>query len=151
MRIVNGLVFCEDGAFHPLEVETQGDRIAALEPSTAGEGRPWTRMEAMWCPGLWISTSMGPWGRILATEIPQALPPWGNSCSAKALPASWAPPWPCRKNGCPGCFPLPGPTWSSLAKGARPCGAFIWKGLFQPGKAGGAKSRICHPAGPGHV
>lgn len=38
MRIVNGLVFCEDGAFHPLEVETQGDRIAALEPSTAGEG-----------------------------------------------------------------------------------------------------------------
>ena len=29
MRIVNGLVFCEDGAFHPLEVETQGDRIAA--------------------------------------------------------------------------------------------------------------------------
>lgn len=38
MRIVNGMVFCEDGAFHPLEVWTQGDRIAALGPSAGGEG-----------------------------------------------------------------------------------------------------------------
>ena len=53
MRIVNGLVFCEDGAFHPLEVETQGDRIAALEPVKGRRGgdpgRAWRLCGARVC------------------------------------------------------------------------------------------------------
>ena len=35
MRIVKGMVFCEDGVFRPLELEISGTQIAAIRPETA--------------------------------------------------------------------------------------------------------------------
>ena len=152
MRIVNGLVFCEDGAFHPLEVETQGDRIAALEPSTAGEGETLDAHGGYVVPGFVDIHIHGAMGADFSDGDPAGFAAMGEFLLRQGVTSFLGTSMALPEERLSGVFSAARAYMEQPGQGgAAMRGHLYGRAFFQPGKAGGAKSRIYHPAGPGHV
>lgn len=152
MRIVNGLVFCDDGAFHPLEVETQGDRIAALEPSTAGEGETLDAHGGYVVPGFVDIHIHGAMGADFSDGDPAGFAAMGEFLLRQGVTSFLGTSMALPEERLSGVFSAARAYMEQPGQGgAAMPGHLYGRAFFQPGKAGGAKSRIYHPAGPGHV